>query len=145
MSIVFGQGKIIEPQYIRDLQSKLSWVKDTERIDLLNKIAFSWQQMVDTTKEWAQVAKIKHDSMAAYATMAYNGSVKLNYEKGKGIALVNLAHSKYFTWFGKRGHPKKVEPSLLDSMELLLTKAQPVIEKTNDIVSGLNTIYSEVL
>jgi len=77
-----GQGRIIEPKDIKVLQLGLPNSKGTERIDLLNKIAFSWRQVVDTTLKWAQIAKTKYDSITAYATLAYNESVKQNYEKG---------------------------------------------------------------
>jgi hypothetical protein len=129
-----GQGRFLEPGDIRVLQSGLPNSNGTERIDLLNKIAFSWQQVLDTTLNWAQIAKIKHDSITAYATMAYNESVKLNYEKGKGIALVNLVHGKYYTWWDERGYPIKVKPADLDTMDSLLTEAQPIIEKISDHV-----------
>jgi hypothetical protein len=132
LSIALGQGRFIEPRDIQALQEGLPKLKGIERIDLLNKIANHWQKLSDTTMRWAQIAKVKHDSISAYATMAYNESAKLNYEKGKGIAMVYLAHSKYYQWWDDKGHPVEVPHALLDTMDLLLNSAQPYVEKVND-------------
>jgi len=124
-----AQNKVIERRDIRELQAKLSKVKGSERVDVLNKIAFYWVRLFDTTLNWAGIAKLKHDSVTAYAKAAYNESLTLKYDRGKGIAKVYLAHGKYFEWWDEKGYPVEVQRPVLDTMELLLDQAMPFIEE----------------
>jgi tetratricopeptide (TPR) repeat protein len=133
------QARIYDFKYIRGLQHQLTTLNGRERIDVLNEISYAWQRTLDTSlyggsgpKKWNRFYTVKKDSVTHYARPAYEESIRSNYKKGEGNALLQLAQGIFFSSRDERGLSVPLSTELLNSMDQMLNQSQSILEKIND-------------
>lgn len=110
---------------IDSLENQLLYLKDSAKVDCLNLLARKL-----STAGWMKWSE-KVDSVYYYALIAYKEADKIDYKRGIGAALINMADSKWLNGIYLRIN-KKDDAETLKGMETYLSQAIPLATQLQD-------------
>lgn len=127
--LLFGVHLHTDAQFTRrtidSLLNLLPSLKDSDRVDCLNQINIAFARSSDPNV----IPITRSDSVRYYATVALNEADKINYQKGRAMALVNLARAEFLKIFDAKFYPQFNDPRIVEEMEKYLSQAIPIAEK----------------